>query len=81
MDEGEHRLLGIDAGATEHAPDSDCPEGGEQFADVIRGQDRGQAAYGCASAAGLSCTDSPHPQADVWLGLLNTNWVASFSTL
>ena len=37
--------------------------------------------YWCASAAGLSWTDSPQPQAEVWFGLLNTNWAASLSDL
>jgi hypothetical protein len=37
--------------------------------------------YWCASAAGLSLTDSPQPQAEVWFGLLNTNWAASLSVL
>ena len=36
MHEGEHRLLGIKAGAAEQAPDRDLPEGGKQFADVLR---------------------------------------------
>ena len=30
--------------------------------------------------AGVSCTDSPQPQADVWLGLLKTKPDFSFST-
>ena len=30
---------------------------------------------------GLSCTDSPQPQAEVWFGLLNTNCADSFSVL
>ena len=81
MHEGEHRLLGIDPGSTEHAPDHDHPEGGEQFADILGGHHRRRRGYCCASAAGLSCTDSPQPQADVWFGLLNTNWVESFSDL
>jgi len=56
MHEGEHRLLGIDAGAAEHALDRDRPEGGEQFADILRGQSAaGQAtrfsARPCASFA------------------------------
>ena len=33
--EGEHRILGIDAGTAEHAPDRDRSEGGEQFADIV----------------------------------------------
>jgi hypothetical protein len=37
--------------------------------------------YSAGCAAGLSCTDSPQPQADVWFGLLNTNWAASLSVL
>src|SRR5947209_3604914 len=33
------------------------------------------------SAAGVSCTDSPQPQAEVWFGLLNTKVDESLSTL
>ena len=80
MHQGEHRLLGVNPGAAEHAPDRDGPEGGEQFADVLGGHRR-PPGYGWASAAGLSWTDSPQPQAPVWFGLLNTNWVESFSVL
>src|SRR5436305_734135 len=40
----------------------------------------------CASAlagsvAGVNCTDSPQPQAEVWFGLLNTKVEDSLSTL
>ena len=31
--------------------------------------------------AGSSCTNSPQPQAEVWFGLLKTNWADSLSTL
>src|SRR5690349_17764014 len=31
--------------------------------------------------AGVNCTDSPQPQAEVWFGLLNTNCAESFSVL
>ena len=30
-------------------------------------------AAACSGIAGVIATDSPHPQAEVWLGLLNTN--------
>ena len=39
------------------------------------------AGYCAASLAGVSCTDSPQPQAEVWFGLLKTNCADSFSTL
>ena len=42
---------------------------------------RERAGAQCASAAGLSCTDSPQPQAEVWFGLLNTNCADIFSVL
>jgi hypothetical protein len=38
-------------------------------------------AYSAAPLAGVSCTDSPQPQADVWFGLLKTNWADNFSVL
>ena len=31
--------------------------------------------------AGVSCTDSPHPQAETWFGLLKMNWACIFSAL
>jgi diguanylate cyclase len=34
-----------------------------------------------SNCAGSSCTDSPQPHAEVWLGLLNTNCAESLSTL
>src|SRR5262245_62631431 len=34
-----------------------------------------------ACATGLSLTDSPQPQAEVWFGLLNTNCAESLSVL
>src|SRR6516164_11629579 len=37
--------------------------------------------YRASPAAGSSCTDSPQPQAEVWLGLLKTNCAESLSTL
>jgi hypothetical protein len=37
--------------------------------------------YCGVSVAGSSWTDSPQPQAEVWLGLLNTNWAESLSVL
>ena len=33
------------------------------------------------TVAGLSCTDSPQPQAPIWFGLLNTNWACILSAL
>ena len=38
-------------------------------------------AYSAASFAGVSCTDSPQPQAPVWFGLLKMNCADSFSVL
>src|SRR5258708_4413536 len=31
--------------------------------------------------AGVSCTDSPQPQAETWFGLLKMNWACSLSAL
>ena len=38
-------------------------------------------AYSAASFAGVNCTLSPQPQAEVWFGLLKTNCAESFSVL
>src|ERR1700743_568438 len=32
-------------------------------------------------SAGRSCTDSPQPQAEIWFGLLKTNWACILSAL
>src|SRR5262249_46575828 len=79
--EGEHDAVGKDAGAAEHAAHPDRTVGGKQFADVVGSHRRGRRPYRCASAAGLSWTDSPQPQAEVWFGLLNTNCAESLSVL
>src|SRR5262245_1633722 len=81
-DEREHHTVGVEAGPAEQAAQLDWPEGGEQFADVVGRQGRSLArgTY-CVSLAGLSLTDSPQPQAEVWLGLLNTNCADSLSVL
>src|SRR5215475_8610125 len=42
---------------------------------------RAQDASADASAAGVSATDSPQPQAEVWFGLLNTKPDDNLSTL
>ena len=77
--QAEHRVVGIDAGAAEHAAHRDRAEDGKQLDDVVgRHEIR---AGGADSAAGLSCTDSPQPQAEVWFGLLKTNCADSLSVL
>jgi hypothetical protein len=47
----------------------------------FQGRDYQLAGSRLPSFAGVSATDSPQPQADVWFGLLNTNCAASLSTL
>ena len=37
-------------------------------------------ATSCSSFAGVIATDSPHPQAEVWFGLLKTNPEENLST-
>ncbi len=84
--EAEHDAAGIKAGAIEHAAHLNGAEDSEQFGDIIGvhamlAPRRNFAPYSAASLAGVSCTDSPQPQAEVWFGLLKTNWADSFSAL
>ena len=63
--QGEHGAFGIEAGPAEQAADHDRPEGREQLADGFAVHRAARSGYPCASAEGLSCTDSPQPQAEV----------------
>lgn len=80
----KHHTFGVKAGAAEHTTHSDGAERQEQVADepgihAAAAYDVDGTAF--LSVAGVSCTDSPHPHALVWFGLLNTNWADSFSVL
>src|SRR6478735_891864 len=57
-------------GMAEHDPEKWGP---------VFGQDHAQENY--SAAAGVSWTDSPQPQAPVWLGLLKTNVADNLSVL
>src|SRR4029079_6403630 len=81
----DHPAVDEDAGATEHAAHVDRAELSKKFADCF-GVHAAPLKAQCASApagsaAGVNCTDSPQPQAEVWFGLLNTKVDDSLSTL
>ncbi len=77
----EHDAVGIKPGAAEHAAHVHGAELAEHFADMRGVHGRPRQLVPAASFAGVSCTDSPQPQADVWFGLLNTNCADNFSVL
>ena len=85
QDQSEHQAVIKQPGTAEHALDLKRAEFRKQITDKfgIHGYD--PVPLYCAPAAsslnGVSCTDSPQPQAEVWFGLLNTNWAESFSVL
>jgi len=81
----KHHIAGIDTGAAEHPANVHGAEFSEQIADMVGIHGKSLRRIYCAPAAsflaGVSCTDSPQPQAEVWFGFLNTNWAESFSVL
>src|SRR5690349_22892212 len=83
--QGEHGAVGKDAEAREHAARYHRAERRKQLDDAIGVHADAPAGGQCVSAvspeAGVSATDSPQPQAEVWFGLLNTKPADSLSIL
>src|SRR6187551_518444 len=81
-DQADHQAVDENAGAAEHAANRYGSEFSKELADRFGVHGCLQCASAAAgSAAGVSCTDSPQPQAEVWFGLLNTKVDESLSTL
>lgn len=71
---GEGQAVPRDPMTAEHAADLNGSEALEDVADGLGVHAADQAVCSLSGLAGVMATDSPQPQADVWLGLLNTNW-------
>src|SRR2546430_1666355 len=76
-DKSDHSSVDENPGAAEHATHRHWAKFLKQFDNRVGFHEATLPSAQCASApavsaAGVSCTDSPQPQAEVWFGLLNT---------
>lgn len=78
--QADHQPVGENADAAEHPADADRPELRKELRDRVRVLHRPATSLD-QFFAGSIWTDSPHPQAPVWFGLLNTNCEENLSVL
>ena len=71
--------IGHNAIAAEHAAQTDRTKFGKEIDEIVAVHR--SIADQPSIFAGVSCTDSPHPQALTSLGLLKTNWACILSAL